>query len=345
MHKLTQHLLSYLLKTRRRAQGGFTIAELLIGVTIGAFLLTGMMYLVVEMMRVERTQTARGETEREMAQALDYMAAELREAVLVYDYKCLGVDGSGGGPACLNLNTTVGTVLAFWKREPVPDLNFFSTVTSGTTEKEKEENYANAPACTGNVDCNSVMNYVRTQYTFVSYLLCPNPGRPGPNCGATTTTQPRGPARIVRRYFRQYVWGNSPDGFVNRLANRNPLDNPIWPPNFLSFGGPNSDSEILVANVDWQGPRVPVNCPNGYVSSTGTSDSNIGFSSFYACVRQRTQGDNAGSVQDVFVFLRGNAAERAGLRQELETSGSNLYRPAVETQVRTRGSYERQPSS
>ncbi|MEN9244258.1 MAG: hypothetical protein Q6K81_05120, partial [Gloeomargarita sp. DG02_5_bins_242] len=59
----------------------------------------------------------------------------------------------------------------------------------------------------------------------------------------------------------------------------------------------------------------------------------------------RTQGDNAGSVQDVFVFLRGNAAERAGLRQELETSGSNLYRPAVETQVRTRGSYERQPSS
>ena len=345
MDRFKQRLLSYLLKTRRRAQGGFTMAELLIGVTIGAFLLTGMMYLVVEMMRVERTQTARGETEREMAQALDYMAAELREAVLVYDYKCLGVDGSGGGPACLNLNTTVGTVLAFWKREPVPDLNFFSTVTSGTTEQEKEENYANAPACTGNVDCNSVMNYVRTQYTFVSYLLCPNPGRPGPNCGAITGTQPRGPARIVRRYFRRYVWGSNPSAFINRLANLEPLDNPTWPVNFLSFSAPNSNSEILVANVDWNGPRVPVNCPTGYASSTGAPDTNIGFSSFYACVRQRTGATETGFVQDVFVFLRGNAAERAGLRQELETSGSNLYRPAVETQVRTRGSYNRVPTN
>ncbi|MEN9217088.1 MAG: hypothetical protein Q6K90_07180, partial [Gloeomargarita sp. HHBFW_bins_162] len=146
MHKLTQRLLLYLLKTRRQA--GFTIAELVIGAAIGAALITGMMYLVVEMTRLERTQTARGETEREMAQALDYMAAELREAVLVYDRNCLGETGTGGGAACPNLNPGLGTVLAFWKREAVPDLNFLNNVPPVTgPEQTQINNYASNPTC------------------------------------------------------------------------------------------------------------------------------------------------------------------------------------------------------
>ncbi len=337
---MNQRLLLYLLRARRLTQAGFTVAELLIGAAIGAFLLTGMMYMVVEMTRVERTQTARGETEREMAQALDYMAAELREAVLVYDRTCLGGTGTGGGATCPNLTPGVGTVLAFWKREPVPDLNFLNQV-SGATDQIKIQNYANNGTCRNNPDCNSVMNYVRTQYTFVAYLLCPNPGRPGPNCAATTTTQPRGPARIVRRYFRQYVWGSTPSDFVNRLANLEPLENPTWPVGFLNFSAPNTNSEILVANVDWQPPRASVNCPVGYASTTGVG-ADTGFRSFYACVRQRTGASETGFVQDVFVYLRGNAAERAGLRN-IEGTGTNIYRPAVETQVRTRGSYNRVP--
>ncbi|WP_247219379.1 hypothetical protein [Synechococcus sp. C9] len=344
---MNRRLLLLLWKARRLAGAGFTIAELVIGAAIGAFLITGMMYLVVEMTRVERTQTARGETEREMAQALDYIANELREAVLVYDRNCLRTNGSGNGATCPGLTLPVNTVLAFWKREPVPDLNFLNLVppTNGP-EQTQIDNYANNSACTSNRDCNAVMNYARTQYTLVIYVLCPNPGRPGPNCSFTTSTQPRGPARIVRGYFRQYVWGTktdpSPSAFQNRLVNLDPLENPTWPGGLLSWNGPNSDTAILISNVDWQPPRVNVECPAGYVATTGVG-ANTGFRSFYGCVRERSGAAETGFVQDVFVYLRGNAAERAGLR-EIEGSGTNIYRPAVETQVRTRGSYNRRPS-
>jgi len=338
---MNKRLLLSLLKARRSARAGFTIAELVIGAAIGAFLITGMMYLVVEMTRVERTQTARGETEREMAQALDYIANELREAVLVYDRNCLRTNGSGNGATCPGLTLPVNTVLAFWKREPVPDLNFLNLV-PGPTDQAKIDNYANNSACTSNRDCNAVMNYARTQYTLVVYVLCPNPGRPGPNCSFTTETQPRGPARIVRGYFRQYVWGTNASQFQNRLVNLDPLENPTWPAGLITWGGPNSDTAILISNVDWQPPRVNVECPAGYVATTGVG-ANTGFRSFYGCVRERSGAAETGFVQDVFVYLRGNAAERAGLR-EIEGSGTNIYRPAVETQVRTRGSYNRRPS-
>ncbi len=339
-----RRLLLYLWKARRSARAGFTIAELVIGAAIGAFLITGMMYLVVEMTRVERTQTARGETEREMAQALDYIANELREAVLVYDRNCLRTNGSGNGVTCPGLTLPVNTVLAFWKRERVPDLNFLSKVppTRGP-EQTQIDNYANNGTCISNRDCNAVMNYVRTQYTLVVYVLCPNPGRPGPNCGfGPPSTQPRGPARIIRGYFRQYVWGTNPSAFQNRLVNLDPLESPTWPATLPKWSDDNADTAILVSNVDWQPPRVNVECPTGYVSTTGVG-ANTGFSSFYACVRERSGVAETGFVQDVFVYLRGNAAERAGLR-EIEGSGTNLYRPAVETQVRSRGSYDRRPS-
>ena len=346
---MNRRLLLLLWKARRLARAGFTVAELVIGAAIGAFLLTGMMYLVVEMMRVERTQTARGETEREMAQALDYITNELREAVLVYDRNCLGANGTGGGTTCPGLTLPVNTVLAFWKREPVPDLNFLNNVppTSGP-EQTQIDNYANSDACRNNRDCTTVMNYTRTQYTLVIYVLCPNKGRPGPKCVTVgnnddNNTEPRGPARIIRGYFRQYQWKRQGTlEFKNRLENRDPLEKPTWPAGLLSWNGPNSDANPLVENVDWQPPRVNVNCPAGYVSTTGAG-SDTGFRSFYACVRERSGAAETGFVQDVFVYLRGNAAERAGLR-EIEGSGTNIYRPAVETQVRTRGSYNRKPS-
>jgi type II secretory pathway pseudopilin PulG len=350
---MIQRLLLYLWRARRLARAGFTIAELVIGATIGVILLTGMMYLVVEMTRVERTQTARGETEREMAQALDYIAAELREAVLVYDRNCLGATGTGNGSTCPGLTLPTNTVLAFWKREPVPDSNFLANV-QGDTDQEKIDRYARDNACVTNRDCNAVMNYVRTQYTLVVYVLCPNPGnpgRPGPECvtvgnNNNNRTEPRGPARIMRGYFRQYVWvDRNTTRFQNRLKNLDPLESPTWPAGIPSWSGDNANnanSEILISNVDWEPPRVNVNCPAGYVSTTGVGQ-DTGFRSFYACVRERRGVAETGFVQDVYVYLRGNAADRAGLR-EIESSGTNIYRPAVETYVRTRGSYNRRPT-
>jgi len=349
---MIQRLLLYLWRARRLARAGFTIAELVIGATIGVILLTGMMYLVVEMTRVERTETARGETEREMAQALDYIAAELREAVLVYDRNCLGGNGSGNGVTCPGLTLPVNTVLAFWKREPVPDLNFLNKVEPRDgTDQQKIDRYARDNACVTKRDCNAVMNYVRTQYTLVVYVLCPNRVRDCErnNPGFGSNTDPRGPARIMRGYFRQYVWGSNPTQFQNRLENLDPLESPTWPAGIPSWtrnaddnANKNADTGILISNVDWEPSQVNVNCPAGYVSTTGVGQ-DTGFRSFFACVRERRGVAETGFVQDVYVYLRGNAADRAGLR-EIESSGTNIYRPAVETYVRTRGSYNRRPT-
>jgi type II secretory pathway component PulJ len=348
----------------RSSQSGFTVAELLIGSAIGAILITSMMYLVTEMTRTERTQTARGETEREMAQSLDYIASELRQAVFVYDRGCLRNDGRGEGPSCPNLKLPRNTVLAFWRREEAPN---------GITNLVAYSSYCRSLAGIPADDCKAVTDYVRTQYTLVTYALCPNRFNP---TDCSTTTAPRGPGRIIRRFYRQYQFqsGSGANEFINRFRSAggdyiDPLANPInWPGNGSGqvvnqpgFGGTttNSDSAVLVTNVDWEGAaagvRVPVDCPANYVASTGDGDlanaaGNVGFRSFYACIRRviRPTGGTddrtfkSGFVQDVFVYLRGNAADRAGLR-DIESTGTNIYRPSVETQIRTRGSFDRVP--
>jgi hypothetical protein len=301
-----------------------------------------------------------------MAQSLDYIASELRQAVLVYDRGCLRLNGRGEGPSCPNLRLPNNTVLAFWRREEAPN---------GITNLTAYSNYCKGLGAVGTQprdDCESVTDYVRTQYTLVTYALCPNRFSPA-DCD--TTTNPRGPGRIIRRFYRQYQFqtGSGANSFVNRFRNANgiyidPLENPItWPRKGAhapvanpSFGGSttNSGSAVLVANVDWEGgaggTRVPVDCPANYVASTGDGNvsnqaGNSVFRSFYACIRQVIRpsgGDdinfNNGFVQDVYVYLRGNAADRAGFR-EIEGSGSNIYRPSVETQIRTRGSFDRIP--
>lgn len=352
---------------RSRASRGFTVAELLIGATVGALLLTGLLYMVTEMIRIERTETARGETEREMAQALDFIASELREAVLVYDRKCLGGTGEGGGTTCPGLRLPRNTVLAFWKREDLPDLNLLNIAPQNLGEYAVLDWFARRCSSAVNQqvrqDCEQVANLTRTQYKLVVYLLCANQYRPGngtnddcPWAGEASESS-RGPARIERGHFAQYNWEglnqdqeNPPNvKQFNRLAGLDPLQGPTWPntipapnPNsrWNSQGVPNTETATLVANVDWQRTRINIPCPPGYVSSTGIN-SDTGFPSFYACVRERV-GAETGFVQDVYIYLRGNAAERAGLR-EIEQN-TNQYRPAVETQVRTRGTYNRQPT-
>ncbi|NER00416.1 MAG: prepilin-type N-terminal cleavage/methylation domain-containing protein, partial [Cyanothece sp. SIO2G6] len=110
---------------------GFTLIELLIVVLIAGGIISGLMFLVVELLTADQREASRNQTQQEMQLAMDYISAELREAVYVYDETCLSGTASGNVtdvtycPGLLNhlpefLSTGGSTpILAFWKQEPL----------------------------------------------------------------------------------------------------------------------------------------------------------------------------------------------------------------------------------
>ncbi|NJO66710.1 MAG: type II secretion system protein, partial [Leptolyngbyaceae cyanobacterium RM1_405_57] len=73
---------------QKRKSSGFTLIELLVVIVIAGGIISGLMYLVVELLGVDQRESSRTETQREMQLAMDYIASELREAVYVYDGRC-----------------------------------------------------------------------------------------------------------------------------------------------------------------------------------------------------------------------------------------------------------------
>ncbi|NJO74713.1 MAG: type II secretion system protein [Leptolyngbyaceae cyanobacterium RM1_406_9] len=130
---LKQKLGRLLQPRHKRKNSGFTLIELLVVILISGGIISGLMYLVVELLTIDQREASRTETQREMQLAMDYIASELREAVYVYDGRCFaGNDpGNSNNPeSCYRLidhlpanlqNANNIPVLAFWKQQPVPE--------------------------------------------------------------------------------------------------------------------------------------------------------------------------------------------------------------------------------
>ncbi|MGI0490411.1 PulJ/GspJ family protein [Alkalinema pantanalense CENA528] len=164
-------LLRWSLKVR--STSGFTLLELLVALAIGSLIVTGLLYGVVELMQTNQRDASRSDTQREVQSALDYMARDLKEAVYVYDGRCLQGDGANpfnktAGqkrcpgvlnyvPAALNDATSL-PVLAFWRVDPLPQNLIDRCRTSAGT--------ANAATSLQGVPCIS-----QRMYTLVVYAL------------------------------------------------------------------------------------------------------------------------------------------------------------------------------
>ncbi|OUC13772.1 MAG: hypothetical protein B0A82_15865 [Alkalinema sp. CACIAM 70d] len=166
-------LLRWSLKVR--STSGFTLLELLVALAIGSLIVTGLLYGVVELMQTNQRDASRSDTQREVQSALDYMARDLKEAVYVYDGRCLQGDGANpfnktAGqkrcpgvlnyvPAALNDATSL-PVLAFWRVDPLPqNLIDRCRTTAGT---------ANAATALQGVPCISQRMYTLVVYTLNS---------------------------------------------------------------------------------------------------------------------------------------------------------------------------------
>lgn len=107
---------------------GFTLIELLIVVVIASIIIGALLTLVTQLISTEQRESVRTETQREMQLALNYVAADLRQAVYIYEGTPNPEDATSVPsyinylPAPLGNGNDYRPVLAFWKTRPIPNL-------------------------------------------------------------------------------------------------------------------------------------------------------------------------------------------------------------------------------
>ncbi|MCX5965117.1 MAG: prepilin-type N-terminal cleavage/methylation domain-containing protein [Cyanobacteria bacterium] len=130
---------------KRTDRRGFTLIELLVAILISGLIVSGLLYLVVEVLGINQKDAARSDTQRDMQMAMDYITRDLREAFYVYGTEVEGTSVEscladrddaatrGAGGLCTGLLASLPAhlkylpdknnipVLAFWKPEPLPD--------------------------------------------------------------------------------------------------------------------------------------------------------------------------------------------------------------------------------
>ncbi|MEB3357312.1 MAG: prepilin-type N-terminal cleavage/methylation domain-containing protein [Synechococcales bacterium] len=328
---------------------GFTLIELLVVVVIAGGIVSGLMYLVVELLTADQKDSSRNQTQQEMQMAMDYMAAELRQAVYIYDGQCMGstvpaptavpgaqdTDGDnnlepgepGYCPGLLNhLPTSLAPVngnypiIAFWKQQPIPN----SVKTTCAT------NPSTAP--TGFTSVNEFRGVCIAGHSYALVVYSLN----NSNAGGTWD----GKARIERYALTEFDSGGdrnvdegyvSPGGFNHEFRS--------WPyyqasadsesssaPTNQQDGTVTGNSAALVDFVDFASPGTET-CPTGY-SFTAPGGTLTTANSFYGCVSNSAE---RGENREVILYLRGNAAGRPGIG-----SNSTAFLPTLETRVLSR---------
>ncbi len=314
---------------RSQRSSGFTLTELLVVMIIAGGIVSGLMYLVVELQGTDQRESARTETQREMQLALDYMSSELREAVYIYDGICMrgqGAPGSDGYcpgvvnhiPANISANGI--PILAFWKQQRLPPA-IQAACASGTAPERTPcvtgHSYALVVYSLNTANVGGTWNG-RARITRYALTQFNRNGVANPSYVALAE---------VQNNFRQWPIG---DGGVNLQLGRQPTDAPDVLVDFVDDGAGIRDSAVQAWTTEAQA------CPVGYLltfDSTRLIGALADAKSFYGCVRDGTSSRN----RDVILYLRGNANGRPGVRSNA------TFLPTLETRVMSRVVMDKDP--
>ena len=345
-----------------RKISGFTLIELITSIAIATIVVSGLMSLVVQLLTTNQKESGQTQTQNDMQLALDYISADLREAVYVYPGECLTATGVGTRTAtyvspdyCPGVINHIKTppansmaILAFWKLDPLPDFYLTATQCGSTTPP------VGVPCTSG-----------RT-YTLVVYFLRKN----------LSTETPRwyGKARLLRYELPNY--SSTGTAIINYVSpEQSGVGFRKWPWQFKSGavtnlqsaipGTDNANAAVLVDFVDdtaragdnptsTQPPLCPVDNITQDIYYRITPDVTAtpftGVRSFYACVKvgKTTEPltttttvdvyDGEAMNQDVLVFLRGNSEGRV-------QSGTSNSLPSLNAQVLRRSIVNKDPKA
>ncbi|NJO77259.1 MAG: prepilin-type N-terminal cleavage/methylation domain-containing protein [Cyanobacteria bacterium RM1_2_2] len=359
-HTFWSRLKRVFLKTHRHRTQGFTLLELLVVTAIAGGIVAGLTFIVVQIMTADQREASRSETQREMQMALDYISAELREAIYVYPGEYLACSGNPGGsckpfsdflPNAVKTNSV--PVLAFWKLQPFP-----AKIKNDCAAAEQKD-----------VACLAGQSYA-----LVVYSLTKN--EPG-------DARWKGKARITRYVLSQFDSNGNPNtGYVDPGLNRNLTSWPYKGDTNLQAGTPTGTADTLVDFVAFDFADATLSadlkqagfCPN-LPDPTGTTtpideysisppDSLLkgefaGIRTFYACVAapltEVETGAGAGTriadqsaYRDTILYLTGNASGRPGIapdRNGLNLRGRNQdILPTLQTRILSRSVLGRRPN-
>ncbi len=325
---------------------GFTLLELLMAIVVSSIVVYAMLSLVVSLLETEKRETAKTQTQIEIGQAMDYIASEIEKAAYIYESPCLG-DGRADNPAtetneyCPGLSKVIKfpegdftPVLAFWKLEPVP-----YNPPSNSNENLPED-CTKLPTTPINLqeECFAIKNS-RSSYTLVVYGL---------RRDSDDTWD--GPARITRYQLRKYNSGklNELEKTSEYLVNNQDPQNTTfqtWPCtgssscNFNQITQYNDDVLVDLIDKDDQNTVTQAICDeysNNSASTYSLSPAGGTTDGFFACI---SSPSGSGSYQDAIIFIRGNAAKRAGE----PNSRKSAYLPSISRRVRTGTLLDRKP--
>ena len=140
-----------------KGDSGFTLTELLVVLVLAGGIVAAALHLVVHLVAVNQQQMTRSRLQSDLQRSLNYMAADLEQAVYVYSGTCLGQGRGNGCPGLAHHLPTALTpaqgrypMLAFWRRSPL----------SQTLQSRCRQGSLSGPVC-----------QTQHSYTLVVYLV------------------------------------------------------------------------------------------------------------------------------------------------------------------------------
>ncbi len=279
--------------SRKSSTKGFTLPELLMAMVVAGIVVYAMLSLVISLLNTDRRETAKAQTQTEMTQAMDYIARDLEQAVYIYPGNCLGT--SGVTDICKGL----GSQINFTAAGVTPVLAFWKL--EQVPDEELPDDCGDPP----DPECIALLTGRHT-YTLVVYSYQTN---------LVNHETWDGPTVINRFQLRRYT-NTSTLEQTPGYSDPNPSKFGEWESSGINL----DNNPVLVDSVDQHDANSKEACPDGY------TDSNT-ISSFYACVK-----NPSASGQDAIIYLRGNAAKRAGQ----PNSRNPVYLPSIKRQVKAR---------
>lgn len=350
-HPISNLLLRFLVT--RSDRGGFTLLELLVSMIISSIVVSGLLYLVVEIMGANQRDASRSDTQRDLQMAMDYIARDVREATFVYGVtQATKADGTldtkesclyaysdalvrGQSSKCTGLlsflppfltSTTNIPVLAFWKPESLP-----STMRSAC--KTNAQNVGKSSNETGyNAALNAIPCVSQQMYTLVVYSL---------NTAPAVGFNWRGKARITRYQLPNFsesaviATGIYPGWAAPIAKDKRPLTWPVGDKTDsatnvvttnvnVQNGVPDTASTLNTVLTDFVDYKTDTGsttyqqgyCPSGFDSPSGFSGARFN-SAFYVCVRSGSLSIPSGASAATVGVAQAVAAAGQGINPEV----------------------------
>ncbi|MEA5466010.1 PulJ/GspJ family protein [Leptothoe sp. PORK10 BA2] len=314
---------------------GFTLIEILISMVMAGIVISGLLFLMVELLRVDRREIVLEQVQRDMQRAIDYVADDLKEAVYVYSSPTDITDQIGALDS--EIAADAEPVLAFWRPDPLD---------------------ASLPAdCSGEGTNEQLCNLIKTRgatYSLVVYYQQPK----------DTTSVWEGETTLRRYELSQYS-NLSAAGAAKYTLNTgyaDPVTNTgsnfeTWTPTTSPTN--DTDKKVLVDYVDAIDLAATsadaVDCRNlifnlnqGLTGETNSADEQYDYvlspqnttstTGFFACVRNPEMDGTFRTNQDVYLFLKGNASSA---NRFLQPASAASRLPVLQTQVKLGGVIDR----